>query len=155
MTIDRIAIKISTCCPSIHESYNIIYNTHIHTHLIHRTLPAAENPIPKPKRQSLLDSLSIEYWRICSWQKGQPKDLVRTTSDTPASKIRSDIGTGNPSRRYTVDCESAFLASSTRFLALDDGPPDSIVVVTAAESAEGDDDYDATAVAAGSVGRGT
>ena len=54
-----------------------------------------------------------------------------------------------------MDCESAFLASSTRFLASDDGPPDSIVVVTAAESASGDDDYDAAAAAAGSVGRGT
>lgn len=105
--------------------------------------------------RSLLDFLSIEYWRICSWQKGQPKDLVNTTSDTPASEIRSDIGTGDPSRRYTVDCESAFLASRTRFLASDDGPPDSIVVVAAAESASGDDDADDAAAAAGSVGRRT
>lgn len=35
------------------------------------------------------------YWRICSWQKGQPRDRRNTTRETPASR-------GSPSTSFIV-----------------------------------------------------
>lgn len=93
------------------------------------------------------DSLSFEYWRICSWQNGHPNDRVSTINDTPPfDEIRLDMEMGVPSRRYTVDFESASLGLMVR--ACGEGAP----VITEAlphshdgESLESSSEDDATA----------
>ena len=82
--------------------------------------PTSANPtsgVPMETRDSVTPAsrrsdLRVEYWRICSWQKGHPNDLVRTRSDVPpfpppfpggggGGARRSDAIIVDPSRRYT------------------------------------------------------
>jgi len=85
-----------------------------------------------------------EYWRICSWQKGQPNDRVSTTSDTPSVAIRLDTEMAEPSRRNTVDLERA--SRVLMFRAASEGAPEirmvSALLLPLSHSQLDDDDDD-------------
>ena len=76
-----------------------------------------------------------------TWQKGHPKDRVSTISDTPLwsdDDINLDTETDDPSRRYTVDSDSASLGFID--LARGDGAPEYIFGVALLEERKSDDD---------------